>query len=107
MVVRLDDIDYKILEILRKNGRASYTEIAKAVGLSEAAVRKRVNSMAKRGIIRRFSIEYSVEGEVRALVLGENSPSQLGHRRLPRRSGVWRVWKLCMRLQGNTILLCL
>ncbi|MDT7895314.1 MAG: HTH-type transcriptional regulator LysM [Desulfurococcales archaeon] len=74
MVARLDEIDYKILEILRENGRAPYTEIAKAVGLSEAAVRKRVNSMVKRGIIRKFSIEYSVEGEVRALVLVKTAP---------------------------------
>jgi Lrp/AsnC family transcriptional regulator of lysine biosynthesis len=74
VVARLDEIDYKILEILRENGRAPYTEVAKAVGLGEAAVRKRVNSMVKRGIIRKFSIEYSVEGEVRALALVKTAP---------------------------------
>jgi Lrp/AsnC family transcriptional regulator of lysine biosynthesis len=30
--------------------------------------------MVKRGIIRKFSIEYSVEGEVRALVLVKTAP---------------------------------
>ncbi len=70
----VDEVDLKILKILRENGRASYSEIARAVGLSEAAVRKRVQAMVRRGVIRRFSIEYTIEGEVRALVLVKTAP---------------------------------
>jgi len=74
LAANIDEPDQKILEILRKNGRASYTEIAHAIGLSEAAVRKRVQRMIRKGIIRRFSVEYSIEGEVRAIVLIKTAP---------------------------------
>jgi len=70
----VDEIDQRILLMLRENGRASYTEIARRIGLSEAAVRKRISSLIRRGIIRRFSIEYMLDGEVRALVLVKTAP---------------------------------
>lgn len=70
----VDEIDQRILSILRENGRASYTEIARRIGLSEAAVRKRISSLIRRGVIRRFSIEYTLDGEVRALVLVKTAP---------------------------------
>ena len=38
----LDDPDKAIVELLQEDGRRSYTGIAAAVGLSEAAVRTRV-----------------------------------------------------------------
>lgn len=70
----VDEIDQRILHILRENGRASYTEIARRIGLSEAAVRKRISNLIRRGVIRRFSIEYTLDGEVRALVLVKTAP---------------------------------
>ncbi len=65
----LDSKDRKILEILKMNSRASYTEIARLIGLSETAVRKRLAKLISRGVIKRFTIEYSLEGEVQAIVL--------------------------------------
>ncbi len=50
----LDEIDKKILEILQKNARTPYTQIAKEVGLSEGAVRKRIEALEKKGIIKRY-----------------------------------------------------
>ncbi|MCD6223102.1 MAG: AsnC family transcriptional regulator, partial [Thermoplasmata archaeon] len=41
----IDEIDKKILEILSNNARTPYTQIAKDVGLSEGAIRKRVAAM--------------------------------------------------------------
>ena len=43
--VRLDDIAKRIIELLQKDGRQSYAAIAKDVGLSEAAVRHRVQRL--------------------------------------------------------------
>ncbi|MEM2255054.1 MAG: AsnC family protein, partial [Candidatus Bathyarchaeia archaeon] len=40
--MKVDEIDRKIIQILKQNGRATYGEIGKAVGLSEGAVRKRI-----------------------------------------------------------------
>ncbi|MCD6341402.1 MAG: Lrp/AsnC family transcriptional regulator, partial [Thaumarchaeota archaeon] len=53
----LDDIDVKILELLRKDGRMSFIDIGKKVGLSEGAVRRRVKLLQERGIIKKFTIE--------------------------------------------------
>ncbi|MDW8021735.1 MAG: Lrp/AsnC family transcriptional regulator [Nitrososphaerota archaeon] len=53
----LDDIDLKIIELLRKDGRMSFIEIGKKVGLSEGAVRRRVKLLHERGIIKRFTVE--------------------------------------------------
>jgi Lrp/AsnC family transcriptional regulator, regulator for asnA, asnC and gidA len=43
--VRLDDVSKAIIEQLQEDGRQSYATIAKRVGLSEAAVRQRVQRM--------------------------------------------------------------
>jgi len=53
----LDDVDAKILELLRKDGRMSFIDIGRKVGLSEGAVRRRVKLLQERGIIKKFTIE--------------------------------------------------
>ncbi|NLJ53962.1 MAG: Lrp/AsnC family transcriptional regulator [Intrasporangiaceae bacterium] len=49
---RLDDISKAIIEVLQVDGRASYAAIAKEVGLSEAAVRQRVQRLLDAGIMQ-------------------------------------------------------
>ncbi len=49
-----DEKDIRILRILQENGRASYSEIARKLGISEAAVYARVQKLVKQGIIRNF-----------------------------------------------------
>ncbi len=65
----VDETDKKILEMLKRNARTPYTYIAKELNLSEAAIRKRINRLIRYRIIRRFTIEYSLENEIRAVVL--------------------------------------
>ncbi|KZC93743.1 MULTISPECIES: Lrp/AsnC family transcriptional regulator [Clavibacter] len=48
----VDAISRSIVEQLRADGRRSYAEIGKAVGLSEAAVRQRVQKLTDGGVIR-------------------------------------------------------
>lgn len=55
VMAKLDNTDYKILEILQSDGRISYSDLAEKVSLSRAAVRERVNSMKESGIIRGFT----------------------------------------------------
>ena len=47
----LDDIDWSIIEILQKEGRATYAQIAQTVGLSPAAVHERVKKLERAGVI--------------------------------------------------------
>ncbi|MEM3820087.1 MAG: Lrp/AsnC family transcriptional regulator, partial [Nitrososphaerota archaeon] len=63
----LDEIDVKILEILKKDGRKPFVDIGKALGLSEGAVRRRVKLMQEKGIIKRFTIELSKDFIVNAI----------------------------------------
>ena len=48
---QLDDVSKKIIEQLQQDGRKSYSEIGKVVGLSEAAVRQRVQKLTESGVM--------------------------------------------------------
>jgi DNA-binding Lrp family transcriptional regulator len=78
----MDDLDRRILSILRRDARTPYTEIADRVGTSEGTVRNRVDRMTEEGIIERFTvttrtgnvkamIEISVEMNVDTAAVGE------------------------------------
>jgi len=58
-VKKIDETDMKILEILKKNGRASYSEIAQEVHLSRVAVRDRILQMVDNGVIVGFTAQIS------------------------------------------------
>jgi Lrp/AsnC family transcriptional regulator for asnA, asnC and gidA len=62
----LDDIGKAIVEQLQEDGRRPYASIGRAVGLSEAAVRQRVQRMQETGVIQ---------------VVAVTDPLQLGFRR--------------------------
>jgi len=49
---QLDDVSKAIIEQLQADGRRSYAEIGKAVGLSEAAVRQRVQKLTEAGVMQ-------------------------------------------------------
>ena len=50
--VQLDELSKAIIEKLQQYGRRSYAGIGKAVGLSEAAVRQRVQRMVDSGVMQ-------------------------------------------------------
>jgi Lrp/AsnC family transcriptional regulator for asnA, asnC and gidA len=49
---RIDDTSKAIIEQLQADGRRSYAAIAQAVGLSEAAVRQRVQRLVESGVMQ-------------------------------------------------------
>jgi Lrp/AsnC family transcriptional regulator, regulator for asnA, asnC and gidA len=49
---RLDGISKQIIEQLQQDGRRSYAAMGKAVGLSEAAVRQRVQRLLDTGVVQ-------------------------------------------------------
>lgn len=50
--VQLDDVSKAIIEQLQQDGRRSYAAIGKVVGLSEAAVRQRVQRLTESGVMQ-------------------------------------------------------
>ncbi|MDH5806157.1 MAG: Lrp/AsnC family transcriptional regulator [Candidatus Methanomethylicaceae archaeon] len=71
----LDEVDIKILSILKEDGRAPFTKIANELGLSEAAVRKRVERLKSEGIIKKFTVDIDVGESVQALIMVTVLPS--------------------------------
>jgi Lrp/AsnC family transcriptional regulator for asnA, asnC and gidA len=79
--VALDELDKRIIEQLQQDGRRPYTQIGPAVGLSEAAVRQRVQRLIDSGVMqivgvtdprmvgfgRQAMIELTVEGDTRKI----------------------------------------
>jgi DNA-binding Lrp family transcriptional regulator len=52
---RLDEIDVKLLKALTSDGRASYRELAKRLGISVATVAYRLARLQRGGIIKGFT----------------------------------------------------
>ncbi|MGB8504312.1 Lrp/AsnC family transcriptional regulator [Mycobacterium sp.] len=51
-IAHLDDLSKAIIEKLQEDGRRSYAGIGKAIGLSEAAVRQRVQRLIDAGVMQ-------------------------------------------------------
>ncbi|BAF34792.1 HTH-type transcriptional regulator LysM [Aeropyrum pernix K1] len=65
----LDEKDLKLLSILKRNSRASYSYIARELGITESAVRKRIKRLVRLGVVRRFTLEYRIPGSFTAVIL--------------------------------------
>jgi Lrp/AsnC family transcriptional regulator, regulator for asnA, asnC and gidA len=78
--IQLDDVSKAIIEQLQTDGRRSYAEIGKAVGLSEAAVRQRVQKLTDAGVMQ---------------VVAVTDPMQLGF---------YRQAMIGLRVTGDTTL---
>ncbi len=71
----VDAIDEKILKVLMDNSRNTYVDIGNTVGLSEGAVRNRVQALVNSGTIRKFTIEVAPSIRVRSLTMISVDPS--------------------------------
>ena len=63
----VDEVDRAIIVALQADGRAPYTRLATAVGLSEAAVRQRVQRLIEQNVMQ---------------VVAVTNPTMHGHRRM-------------------------
>ncbi|MFJ8794015.1 Lrp/AsnC family transcriptional regulator [Streptomyces sp. NPDC102462] len=50
-----DATDWRILDVLQREGRASFAELARAVSMSASAVTERVRRLEEAGVIRGYS----------------------------------------------------
>jgi len=68
MQARIDKIDFIVLKQLLEDGRISYSSIAKETNLTDVAIKKRVESLKRRGILN------SIKAEINYEVLGFEKP---------------------------------
>ena len=67
----LDDVSKAIIEELQQDGRRSYAAIGKVVGLSEAAVRQRVQRLIESGVMQIVAVTDPLElGFARQAMVG-------------------------------------
>ena len=71
----MDDVDRRIIELLKDNGRAGYNEIGEQIGLSEGAVRKRIKTLIESGGIRKFTIKTGLAEGAEAITLLATNPA--------------------------------
>ncbi|MDA0182911.1 Lrp/AsnC family transcriptional regulator [Solirubrobacter phytolaccae] len=50
----MDDVDERIVSLLREDGRRSYASLGRVVGLSTAAVKRRVERLESDGVIQGY-----------------------------------------------------
>jgi Lrp/AsnC family transcriptional regulator, leucine-responsive regulatory protein len=51
----MDELDYRLVELLQRDGRATQLELSRSVGLSQPAVAERIRKLEERGIITGYT----------------------------------------------------
>jgi Lrp/AsnC family transcriptional regulator, regulator for asnA, asnC and gidA len=60
----LDETDFQILEALQRDGRISFSELSKELGLAVSTISKRYNALSANGVVK---------------IVGRVDPSKVGH----------------------------
>lgn len=77
--VPLDNLAKAIIEILQQDGRCSYAAIGKEVGLSEAAVRQRVQRLTDVGVMQIVAVTDPMQlGFARQAMIGIRCTGDIG-----------------------------
>ncbi len=76
--ITLDDVSKAIIEQLQQDGRRSYAAIGKVVGLSEAAVRQRVQRLTESGVMQVVAVTDPLQlGFARQAMVGIRAHGEL------------------------------
>ncbi|MDD3419377.1 MAG: Lrp/AsnC family transcriptional regulator [Candidatus Gastranaerophilales bacterium] len=59
--INLDETSLKILSLLQKNARMSFTEIGQEIGLTSSSVAERVKKMEEQGVIESYTVNVNSE----------------------------------------------
>jgi DNA-binding Lrp family transcriptional regulator len=98
--LQMDAVDQRIVALLVSDARASYAEIGSKVSLSAPAVKRRVDRLRARGVIKGFTtvvdpaaVGWTTEAFVELFCTGRTTPAQLtvATRRHPEVVGAYTV----------------
>ncbi|MCD6477684.1 MAG: Lrp/AsnC family transcriptional regulator [Candidatus Aenigmarchaeota archaeon] len=74
-MVRISNLD--VLKVLMKNSKTPFLEMARMLGVSETAIRKRIRKMEEEGVIRAYTVDVDpkkIGFEVNALIGLDTEP---------------------------------
>lgn len=71
----MDEKDWAIIEILRRNARTSNSDIGRELNVSEGTVRKRIQKLTEDGTIKKFTVVLRNEG-VEGVILVRTEPKK-------------------------------
>lgn len=98
----MDELDERIIDILKEDSRTSFVDIGKRLSLSEGAIRARVKRLLDDRIIERFTVD--VKNSTRAIVMVATTQAvpttQVTH--AIKQAGVERVYEI----SGNYDIIC-
>ena len=60
-VIVLDNLDWKILQVLQKNAKQTYTEIGRLLSVAHSTIYDRIRMMEKHGIIKKYTVIVHLE----------------------------------------------
>ena len=66
--MEMDEINKKIIDMLIKDSRRPYREIAEELGVTESTVRKRVKKLVEDKVIERFTLALNPEKSGRSVI---------------------------------------
>lgn len=77
--MKLDDVDIQILGILQKDGRISFRELGKEIGVSTPTISSKVSRLEDIGVIKDYSaiVDSDILGEVPLVLTIKSKPSDL------------------------------
>ncbi|NJE13334.1 TRASH domain-containing protein [Thermococcus sp. LS2] len=80
-MIKLDELDLKLIYLLMDNSRLSISELAERLGVSRPTVKARLERLEKEGVIQRYTIKLNPELQrahnVVALIIKTDEPEKL------------------------------
>jgi len=63
----MDDLDRKLIAVLREDARRSISQIARLVGVSRSTIQSRIERLLRDGVIERFTVDLGSDYENRLI----------------------------------------
>ena len=62
--MELDETDYKILDVLRRDARTPFTEVGRDLGISDATVHVRVNNACMPKLLQEETLRHELKTDI-------------------------------------------
>jgi DNA-binding Lrp family transcriptional regulator len=78
--MKIDSLDVKLINMLQENARRSYTDLARATGVTIPTVKERIKRLIELGVIEGFTVMVNpdkIKNRSRSIILLETEPGKI------------------------------